>query len=119
MVPRQKDVILRGVVMVPRGQGVIPRRPRGGASCKSIIPRRPRGDASFLEHNSTATWWCLIMSIRIVKSWGILDGFDNLCVNVGYSCLTLRLYVDSHDIGFLCTNLPCLLVWLSCMWLIS
>ena len=34
----EKDVIPRGVVVVPQGQGVIPRRPRGGASCKGIIP---------------------------------------------------------------------------------
>jgi len=110
VVPRQKDVIPRGFVVVPQGQGVIPRRPRGGASCKGIISRRPRGDASILGHNSTTTGWCLIMNIRIVKSWGILDGFGNLCVNVGYSCLTLRLYVDLRDIGFLCTSLPCLFV---------
>jgi len=71
-VPWQKDVIPREVVVVPQGQGVIPRRPRGGASCKGIIPRRPRGDASLLGHNSTATWWCLIMRIRIVKSWGLI-----------------------------------------------
>jgi len=38
VVSRQKDVIPRGVVVVPQGQGVIPRRPRGGASCKGIIP---------------------------------------------------------------------------------
>jgi len=48
-----------GVVVVPEGQGVIPRRPHGGASYKGIIPRRPRGDASLLGHNSTAMWWCL------------------------------------------------------------
>ena len=68
MVPQHKDVIsreYRGGVSRP---DVIPRRPRGGASCKGIIPRRPRGDASLLGHNSTATWWCLIMRIRIVKS---------------------------------------------------
>ena len=70
MVPQQKDVIPRGVVVVPQGQDVIPRRPHGGASCKGIIPRRPRGDASLLGCNSTATWWCLIMHIQIVRSWG-------------------------------------------------
>ncbi|QCD89911.1 hypothetical protein DEO72_LG4g863 [Vigna unguiculata] len=32
---------------------VIPRRPRGGASCKGVIPRRPRGDAALLGRNST------------------------------------------------------------------
>ena len=67
MVPQHKDVIPRachgGAFFF---QGVIPRMPRGGAG---IIPRRPRGDASLLGHNSTATWWCLIMRIRIVKSW--------------------------------------------------
>jgi len=26
-----------GVVVMPQGQGVIPRRPRGGASCKGLI----------------------------------------------------------------------------------
>jgi len=72
VVPRQKDVIPRGVVVVPQGQGVIPRRPRGGASCKGIIPRRPHGDASFLGHNSTVMWWCLIKRIRIVKSWSLI-----------------------------------------------
>ena len=76
MVPRQKDVIPRGVVVVPQGQGVIPWRPRGGASCKGVIPRRPRGDASLLGHNSTATWWCLDMRIRIVKSWSLIPVFD-------------------------------------------
>ena len=70
VVPRRKDVIPRGVVVVPKGQDVIPRKSRGGASCKGIIPRRPRGNASLLGHNSTATWWCLIMRIRIVRSWG-------------------------------------------------
>ena len=40
-------------MVVPHGQDVIPRRPRGGASCKGVIPRRPRGDASLLGHNST------------------------------------------------------------------
>jgi len=34
----KKDVIPRGVVVVPQGQGVIPQRPRGGASYKGIIP---------------------------------------------------------------------------------
>ena len=50
MVPRQKDVIPREVVVVPQGQGVIPRRPRGDGlavtpHCYDIIPL-PRGDAS-------------------------------------------------------------------------
>ena len=54
--------------MVPQGEDVIPRRPRGGASDKSVISRRPRGDASLLGLNSTVLWWCLIMRIRIVKS---------------------------------------------------
>jgi len=40
-------------VVVPQGQDVIPRRPRGGASCKGVIPRRPRGDAALLGRNST------------------------------------------------------------------
>ena len=53
-------------MVVPQGQDVIPRRPRGGASCKGVIPRRPRGDASLLGHNSTVSWWCLIVRIRIV-----------------------------------------------------
>ena len=70
--------------MVPQHKDVIPREYRDGASrpgrnstkatwwclLKGIIPRRPRGDASLLGHNSTAAWWCLIMGIRIVKSWG-------------------------------------------------
>jgi len=77
VVPRRKDVIPRGVVVVPQGQGVIPRRPRGGASCKGVIPRRPRGDASLLGHNSTATWWCLDIRIRIVKSWSLIHVFDS------------------------------------------
>jgi len=47
------------LVVVPHGQDVIPRRSRGGASCKGLIPRRPRGDASLLGRNSTAWWWCL------------------------------------------------------------
>ncbi|QCD78103.1 hypothetical protein DEO72_LG1g1732 [Vigna unguiculata] len=50
---------------------VISRRPRGGASCKGVIPRRPRGDASLLGHNFIVSWWCLILCIRIVKSWGL------------------------------------------------
>ena len=71
-----------GVVVVPQGQGVIPRRPRGGASCKGIIPRRPRGDASFLGHNSIVTWWCLIKRIRIVNSWSLIyfDSFGMMLV---------------------------------------
>jgi len=55
-------------MVVPQRKDVIPREYRGGASCKGIIPRRPRGDASLVGHNSTTTWWCLIMRIRIVKS---------------------------------------------------
>ncbi|QCE06362.1 hypothetical protein DEO72_LG9g1374 [Vigna unguiculata] len=47
---------------------VIPRRSRGGASCKDVILRRPRGDASLLGRNSIVWWWCLIVCIRIVKS---------------------------------------------------
>jgi len=71
VVPRRKDVIPQGVMVVPQGQDVIPRRSRGDASYKGVILRRPRGDASLLGHNSTATWWCLDMRIRIVKSWGL------------------------------------------------
>ena len=59
------------IVVVPQGQDVIPRRPRGGASCKGVIPRRTRGDASLLGRNSIAWWWCLSLRIRIVKSWGL------------------------------------------------
>jgi len=55
-------------VVVPQGQDVIPRRSRGGASCKDVILRRPRGNASLLGRNSTVWWWCLIVCIRIVKS---------------------------------------------------
>jgi len=40
--------------VVPQGQDVIPRQPRGGVSCKGVILRRPRGDASLLGRNSTA-----------------------------------------------------------------
>jgi len=54
-------------VVVPQGHDVIPRRCRGGASCKDVIPRRPRGDASLLGRNSIVWWWCLIVCIRIVK----------------------------------------------------
>ena len=50
---------------------------------------------------------------------GVLNDFGNLRVNVYYSCLTLRLHVDCSDIIFLYTSLPCLLVWLSCVWLFS
>jgi len=60
-------------MVVPHGQDVIPRRPRGGASCKGVIPRRPRGDASLLGHNSTILWWCLIIRIRM-SSIGVLNG---------------------------------------------
>ena len=59
-------------MVVPQGQDIIPRRPRGGASCKGVIPRRPRGDASLLGHNSTVTWWCLDIRIWIVKSWSLI-----------------------------------------------
>ncbi|QCE14003.1 hypothetical protein DEO72_LG11g1001 [Vigna unguiculata] len=38
----------------PPDQDVIPRRPRGGASCKDVILRRPHGDASLLGRNSTS-----------------------------------------------------------------
>jgi len=97
-------------MVVPQGQDVIPRRPRGGASCKGVIPRRPRGDASLLGHNSTISWWCLILRIWIVKSWG-LKWFGNLWVNVCHLCLTMKLHVDCYDIRFLYTSLPfCLLV---------
>jgi len=58
-------------MVVPQGQDVIPRRPRGGASCKDVISQRPRGDASPLGHNSTVSWWCLIMRIQIVWSWSL------------------------------------------------
>ena len=54
-------------MVVPQHKDVIPRRPRGGASCMDIIPRRPRGGASLLGRNSTVLWWCLIVCIRIVK----------------------------------------------------
>ena len=40
-------------MVLPQGQDVISRRPRGGASCKDVIPRRPRGGASLLGRNST------------------------------------------------------------------
>jgi len=43
-------------VVVPQDQDVIPRRSRGGASCKDVISRRPRGDTSLLGHNSTVSW---------------------------------------------------------------
>jgi len=86
-----------------------------GASCKGVILRRPRGDASLLGHNSTVLWWCLILRIRIVKSWG-LKWFGNLCVNVYYLCLTLKLHVDCYDIRFLYISLSfCLRV--CCVWL--
>jgi len=75
-------------VVVPQGQDVIPRRPRGGASCKGIIPRRPRGDASLLGHNSTATWWCLIKLIWIVKSWCFI-WLGTSHVDVCYVCLNI------------------------------
>jgi len=52
-------------VVVPQGQDVIPRRSRGGASCKDVIPRRPRGDASLLGRNFIVWWWCLIVCIQI------------------------------------------------------
>ena len=73
--------------MVPQGQDVIPRRPRGGASCKGVIPRRPRGDTLLLGLNSIVLWWCLIMHIRIVKScsfegvWYIMCGFPSFMLD--------------------------------------
>ena len=50
---------------------------------------------------------------------GVLNDFGNPCVNACYSCLTLALHVDCCDIRFFYTSLPCLLVWLSCMWFFS
>ena len=50
---------------------------------------------------------------------GVLNDFGNPCVNVCYSCLTLRLHVDCCDIRFLYSSLPCLRVLLSCMWFFS
>jgi len=75
-------------VVVPHDQDVIPRRLRGGASCKGVIPRRPRGDASLLGHNSTTTWWCLIKFIQIVKSW-CFTWFGTSYVDVCYVCLNI------------------------------
>ena len=80
-------------MVVPHGQDVIPWRPRGGASCKGVILRRPRGDASLLGHNSTATWWCLIERIRIVKSCCFI-WFDTSYVDVCYVCLNMNCYVE-------------------------
>jgi len=88
VVPRRKDVIPHGVVGVPQSQDVISRRPSGGASCKGVIPRRPRGDASLLGHNSTVTWWCLDMRIRMVKSWCFI-WFSTSYVDVCYVCLNI------------------------------
>jgi len=56
--------------VVPQGQDVIPRRPRGGASCKGVIPRSPRGDASLLGRNSIAWWWRLSLRIRVSRVLG-------------------------------------------------
>jgi len=79
-------------VVVPHGQDVIPRRPRGGASCKGVISQRPRGDVSLLGHNSTASWWCLIKRIRIVKSWCFYIVWYLIC-DVCYLCLNMKSYV--------------------------
>ena len=49
----------------------------------------------------------------------VLYDVGNPCVNVCYSCLTLRLHVDYCDIRFLYSSLPCLRVWLSCIWFFS
>ena len=91
--------------MVPPGQDVIPRRPRGGASCKGVIPRRPRGDASLLGLNSIVLWWCLIMRIRIVKSWSLIY-FDSFGHDACYLCLVLKLPVNCYKMRFLYTSLP-------------
>jgi len=104
-------------VVVPQGQHVIPRRPHCGASCKGVIPRMPHGDASLLGGNSTTWWWCLILCIRIVKSWS-LKWFGNLWVNVCYLCLTVKLHVDCYDVRFLYTSLPFRLL-VCCVWFFS
>jgi len=72
-------------MVVPHSQDVIPRRPRGGASCKGVISRRPRGDASLLGHNSTKR-------IRIVKSWCFYMVWYLIC-DVCYLCLNMKSYV--------------------------
>ena len=75
-------------MVVPQGQDVIPRRPRGGASCKGVISRRPRGDASLLGLNSTVLWWCLIMRIQIVRSCS----FEGLVCHVWLLSIYAWLY---------------------------
>ena len=79
--------------MVPQGQDVIPRRPHGGASCKGVIPRRPCSDASLLGLDSTVLWWCLIMHIRIVKSWSLIyfDSFGIMLVIYAWLEITCEL----------------------------
>jgi len=85
---------------------------------QDIIPRRPRGGASMLGRNSTVSWWCLILRIRIVKSWS-LKWFGISCVDVYYLCLTLKLHVECYDIRDTFTSLPfCLFVCLCVVFLL-
>ena len=101
-------------MVVPQHKDVIPRKYRGGSSCKGVISRRPRGDASLLGRNSTTWWWCVILRIQIVKSWS-LKWFGNLWVNVCYLCPTVKLHVDCYDVRFLYTSLPFRLL-VCCVW---
>jgi len=104
--------------VVPQGQDVIPRRPRGSASCKDVIPQRPRGGASLLGRNSTVSWWCLILRIRIVKSRS-LKWFGISCMDVYSLCLILKLHVECYDLRISFTSLPfCLLVCLCVVFLL-
>jgi len=63
---------------------------------QDVISWRPRGDASLLGHNSTATWWCLIKLIRIVKCWCFI-WFGTSYVDVCYACLNIWMVYRMYD----------------------
>ena len=102
-------------MVVPQGQDVIPRRPRGGASCIGC-------------NSANASWWRLIARIKfhcqiVVPHFTYLDCQVLESQMIGWSmgecllfvCLTLKLHVECYDIRFLYTSLPfCLLV--CCVW---
>jgi len=101
--------------VVPQGQDVIPRRPRGGASCKGVIPRRPRGDASLLGHNSIVSWWCLNKGNRIVYYWSS-NWFGISCLFSQYLWLNMEMYVEcTMWILFFFTSLPFTCLY-DCVW---
>ena len=105
-------------MVVPQGQDVIPRRPRGGASCKGVISRRPRGDATLLGLNSIVLCWCLIMRICITGSCSF-EWFGISCVVSHHLCLTIWLNDEYYDVRMLCTSLPFrLFVWLCVVFLL-